>query len=224
MKRTRRLVSIAAATSLWAGAMLWAPTSVYAFPCLVDNGTINAKDSGAAGYPGADSIGGSLEKWWGPDDTWHDQYLYEWCESAHDWMKDRYIRWSAAAITWIKNNWNTSGSFMIFEQIIADEEQYNARGASNVDSDLPYETYYVADVVEQWSQNYEEAGFWMFGGSAQMVAGKNYYAYAQWNQEKSPMGAGFFEFSSQAEEVNQWWFDIDGVDSVGRMTGKHWNQ
>ena len=78
MKRVRRILMLAVTTALLAGATLWTPSSVFAYPCLVDGGTINAKDSGAAGYPGQDSIGGDLEKWWGPDDAWHDQYLYEW--------------------------------------------------------------------------------------------------------------------------------------------------
>lgn len=220
MTRWRRPLTISLAMSLIAGAMLWAPASVYAYPCLVDGGTINAKDSGAAGYPGSDAP--APEKWWGPDDAWHDQYLYEWCESAHDWMKDRYIRWNAAAVTWMKDHWNQDAWHMVFEQIIANDQQYNAR--SNVDSDLPYRVYYVADIGQQIAQHYEEAGFWMFDGVLQLVAGKSYYAYAQWDQEKSPMDAGFSEFSSQAEEVNRFSFDVDGVDSVGKMTGKHWNQ
>ena len=139
-------------------------------------------------------------------------------------MKDKFIRWNAAAVTWMKDHWNQDAWFMIFEQIIANDQQYNARGGSNVDSNLHYREYYIADVFQQSAQHYEEAGFWLYDGVLQLVGGTSYYAYAQWDQEKSPMDAGFKEFSSQAEEVNRFLFDVDGVDSVGKMTGKHWNQ
>lgn len=220
MNVRNRLTGVLVAVVLATTGFAASPNNVLAFPCLVDNGTINAKDSGAAGYPGIDAP--TPDKFWGPDDAWHDQYLYEWCETAHDWMKDRYIRWSAQAVTWIRDKWNNGHNFMIFEQIIANELQYNNR--NNTDSSLPYTEYYVADIFEQLFQHYEEAGWWMHQRSVDIVAGTNYYAYAQWDQEKSPMDSGFREFSSQAEEVDANWFDIDGVDSVGKMLGKHWNQ
>lgn len=232
MLRSRwiRVVAAVALVAALAPSGGLAPDDVLAFPCLVDGGVINAKDSQAAGFPGDDDP--LPDRFWGPDDIRHHMELAEWCEHAHDWLRDKQIRWSANAVAWIKDKWNNGNNFMIFEQLIVDEHQYNARGV--VDSDLPWVNYYIADIFEQGAQGYEEAGWWLRGGSAQLVAGRDYHAYAQWDQELSPMDFNcnwdsdtpdcFREFLSQAEEVNRFYFDIDGVDPVGKATGKKWNQ
>lgn len=92
---------------------------------------------------------------------------------------------------------------------VKDEWQYN--NAMNTDSNLPYVWYYVADIVEQASQHYEEAGWWMKERSSPL---------------DGPSGdnGGFRHFLSQAEEVNEYWFAVDGVDPVGKITSTRYDQ
>src|SRR5919106_3798978 len=153
---SERLLRVIVAITLIAVPAAYPQPTSAAPPCYVDNGTYNAADHNSwAG--GTDAP--IPDKTWGPDNAWDDMLLAEWCEPNHDWLRDRYIRWSSSAMQIVHNRWNNYQNFMVIEQHIKDEWQYNNR--NNTDSNLPYVWYYVADIFEQAYQHYEEAGWWM---------------------------------------------------------------
>jgi hypothetical protein len=216
MSPRRRTVSTLLAMLLVTISFVGADVAYAAAPCYVNNGYINAQDNVS---PNLDAP--TPNKSWGPYNYTHNLKIAEWCEPGHDWVRDSRIEWSASAVDYIRTHWQRWQDFMIFEQIIASEHQYNNR--NNTTASLPYVTYYVADIFEQWSQGYEEAGWWLRSQSQNLVAGQRYYAYAQWDQERSPMTDNW-QFLSQAEMVDQWAFSYDGVDPVGKITKKVYNQ
>lgn len=215
MPSTMRVLAVAT-TAAMVMSLLSSTATIVNAACFRDNGYINAYDHVS---PNVDAP--TPAKHWGPEDWQHNLRVAEWCEPGHDWVRDSRLEWDAAAVDWIRVHWQRWQDFMIYEQIIANEHQYNNR--ENTVASLPYVNYYVADVFEQWDQGYEEAGWWLRSQSANLRAGIEYYAYAQWDQERSPM-TGSWQFLSQAEMVDQWAFSFDGVDPVGKITAKEFDQ
>ncbi len=95
---------------------------------------------------------------------------------------------------------------------ISGPEDYNHTGAAS--SNLPYTGIYVADVLEQLRQGYEEVSF-LFPDVSRIAKGFNYYTRTQWDQEQADLG--------WIDSKSQWtdrWFNSIYYDQIGRMDAK----
>jgi hypothetical protein len=146
--------------------------------CTVNNGAWNGSDSASgSGYPGNDNPDG-LTGSYSVDNRWHDSNEYEWCEPSHDWFKETYLRWSSTAVSKLVNERSTHT--IQVEQQVYPETSYNYTGGH--DSDLPYNSIYVADIFQQAWQHFEEVSF-VVNDPGTIAANVNYYGYLQWDQE-----------------------------------------
>ncbi len=157
---------------------LVAPVHATNVTCSVDNGAWNGSDSASAsGYPGNDNPDG-LTGSYSVDNTWHDSNEYEWCEPSHDWFKETYLRWSSTAVAKLVAERSTHT--IQVEQQVFPETSYNYTGGH--DSDLPYNSIYVADAFQQAAQHFEEVSF-VVNDPGTIAANVNYHGYLQWDQE-----------------------------------------
>jgi hypothetical protein len=129
------------------------------------------------GFPGTDNPNGDTGSY-SVDNIWHDSTEFEWCEPSHDWFKEDWLRWSSAATTKLTNERATHT--IQVEQQVYPQTSYNY--ASGHDSNLPYNRIYVADIISQNQQGFEEVSF-MVDDPGLITAGVNYHAYLQWEQE-----------------------------------------
>ena len=185
--------------------------------CTVGNGAINGSDSLGGTFPGNDNPNNDTGTY-SVDNVWHDATEYEWCVPSRDWFKDRYLRWSAAAVALLTAN-RSSWTIQV-EQDVLPADSYNYAGSR--DSSLPYNHFYVADAAEQTKDGYEDVSFGIYDPGT-IVAGTNYYAYLQWEQEAD---GGFADFSpllnyvdTKVTKGNKLYFLIN-YDIIGRWWKK----
>lgn len=160
--------------------------------CAVGNGAVNGSDSIGGAFPGIDNPGSPGS--YSVDNSWHDATEYEWCVPSPDWFKDRYLRWSAAAVALLKAN-RSSWTIQV-EQNVFPADSYNYAGSR--DSNLPYNHFYVADAAQQLMDGYEDVSFGIYDPGT-IVAGTNYYAYLKWEQEAD---GGFGDLSPLLDHVD----------------------
>lgn len=173
-----RYIAVVAAGLILVMAAPPSPALATNVVCTVNNGAINGSDSLGGAFPGADNPPPGDTGTYSVDNVWHNSTEYEWCGPSHDWFKETNLRWSAAAATKLKNE-RASRTIQV-EQNVIPPDSYNYTGGH--DSDLPYTFLYVAPVAEQWLDGYEDVGFGVYDPGL-IVAGVNYHAYLQWEQE-----------------------------------------
>ncbi len=96
-------------------------------------GQDNGRDLNGGGWIGNDNWD-NVTGTYAPDNVWEDTYLSEWSEPGHDWMRDRFLKWGAAAEQKLNNESATKG--LDTEMRIHDQFYYNFVDAWN--SNLPF--------------------------------------------------------------------------------------
>jgi hypothetical protein len=187
--------------------------------CTINNGGVNGSDSIGGSYPGSDNPDGATGSY-SVDNAWHDATEYEWCQPSFDWFKDRYIRWSSTTVNNVlKPNRNTRT--LQVEQDVLPADSYNWPNGGR-DSNLPWTHFYVADIFQQTKDGYEDVAFGIYDPGT-IVAGTNYYAYLQWEQEAD---GGFLDNSPLLNYVDTkiTWGDkaygLKNYDIIGRWKKK----
>lgn len=188
----RRISALATAALLV--AMLPGQAQATDVVCTVNNGAVNGSDSLGGTYPGVDNPDGVTGSY-SVDNLRHNATEYEWCSPSDDWFKDTRIRWSAATVSTTLKPQRTSRTLQV-EQNVIPADSYNWAGGRN--SNLPYTHFYVADAAEQAKDGYEDASFGIYDPGT-IVAGIDYYAYLQWEQEAD---GGFLDFSPLVNYVD----------------------
>lgn len=185
--------------------------------CTVNNGAVNGSDSLGGAFPGADNPD-NLTGSYSVDNIWHDATEKEWCSPSHDWFRETFVRWSAAAATKVHNEAATRT--LQLEQNVFPADSYNYTGGH--DSDLPWSGIYVADAAEQASQGYEEVSF-IVSDPRRIVANVNYHGYLQWEQEAD---GGFADFSPLLNKVvikieyGDKLLNVQNFDTIGQWQKK----
>ncbi len=154
------------------------PASATSVVCAVNSGGVNGSDSLGGTFPGSDNPDSETGSY-SVDDLWHDTTEYEWCQPNFDWFKERYLEWSASTVSNMLIPYRTTRTLQV-EQDVIPADSYNWGGAR--DSNLPWTDFWVADVFQQINDGYEDVAFGIYDPGT-IVAGINYYAYLQWEQE-----------------------------------------
>jgi hypothetical protein len=206
-----RGVQIGAALMLGVASALLSAAVVLA---VMDNGERNGQDLNCCGWFGSDNPEGKTGSY-SVDNTWQDVWLSEWAEPKHDWVRDRFMRWNAAAEQ--KLNDESAQKGLGPEIRIHDQDYFNFTG--NWNTNLPWSG---AAVSENW---FEEAvqGYTEIDLEIQepvnIVKDFNYFWDIQVDAEKPP-NAAKPEFYSEIEYCDNNFASNCNWD----VTGKFWKK
>ena len=148
------------------------------------NGTTNAQDlpyaTGHINGRGYDNPGAQGS--YSVDNTWQDVWLSEWSEPYHDWFRDRYNRWSTAAVNNVLIPQRNTKA-MNWEINILDQYYYNF--ANNWSTNAPLtKNPENENWLEELAQGYTEVDTEV-NDPGRLVANVNYFVDYQMDSEKS---------------------------------------
>jgi hypothetical protein len=119
---------------------------------VLNAGERNGLDLNCCGWAGIDNPDG-LTGSYSVDNSWQDVYISEWAEPNHDWMRDRFMRWGAAAEQKLNNE--TGWRALDTEMRIHDQFFYNFAG--NWNTNLPWSKAPEGEnALEELLQGYTE--------------------------------------------------------------------
>jgi hypothetical protein len=174
MNRTLRLFvafGLGTASAIFAAAVAFA---------VLDNGVRNGLDSACCGWIGNDNPGAVGT--YSVDNIWQDVYLSEWAEPKHDWVRDRFMKWGAAAEAKLNNESAQKG--LGPEIRIHDQFFFNFTG--NWQTNLPWSGAAASEnAFEEFAQGYSEIDM-EIQEPVKINAGFDYFWDIQVDAEKPP--------------------------------------
>jgi len=176
----------------------------------VDNGTQNGLDSAVAPWLGKDNPDGVTGSY-SVDNGFQDATLREWIEPAHDWMKDGFMKWGAAAEAKLNNETNTRA--LGAEMRIHDQTFYNFVG--NWNSNLPWSKGAEGEnAAEELFQGYTEVDIEV-KDPWKINAGFNYFWEIKIDSEKA--STANTQFYTEIEYCNKDFATNCNWDETGRF-------
>lgn len=162
----------------------------------VDNGAQNGLDSAVGGWLGDDNPNDDTGSY-SVDNGFQDATLREWLEPHHDWMKDGFMKWGAAAETKLDNETDTRA--LDAEMRIHDQFYYNYTG--NWNSNLPWTKGAEGEnAIEELRQGYTEVDIEM-SDPWRINAGFSYFWEIEINSEKKSTATN--KFYTELEYCNK---------------------